>query len=118
MVEGEVLSTHAWRVDCRDGGSSGAAAVGRPRIGTAVLCYVPGAKCQLAAEPHAVAPIQRLANINGATKSQISLALLHGLLDGPALALIEPFRSWSEDRRWGSAQRSLCQCSGTQRQRP
>jgi len=100
MVELDALSTHGWRVDCRDGGCPGAAAVGSSRIGTAVLRNAPGAKCQLVAESHAVAEVQRLANIDGATKPQISLALLHGLLDGSALALIHSLRAGSEDRRW------------------
>ena len=112
-----VLSTHGWRVHCLDCGCPGADAVGSSRIGTAQLCGIPGAKCQLASESHAVAPIQRLANVDGATKPQISLALLHGLLDGSALALIHLLRCGSEDRRWGSAQKSPYQCFGIQRRR-
>ena len=95
------LSTHGWRVHCLNRGCPGADAVGSSRIGTAQLRGIPGAKCQLATESHAVAQIQRLANVDGATKLQISLALLHGLLDGSALALIHFLRCGSEDRRWG-----------------
>ena len=96
-----LISTHGSRIDGCNGCCFGSDALGSSRIGSVVLHSAPGATSQLAAEPNAVASVQRVALNHGATQPKIPIALLHELLDGSAVALIHrAFRSWSEDRRW------------------